>query len=119
MYYFLDCNCNPAGVAAAFAGCGSVPAGELCQCKARVHGRICDQCRPLYWNLQLGNPEGCEQCDCHIPGVVGGIGICEPTTGQCVCKPSVEGQRCQECEDGTYEMMEDDLFGCKGNESKF
>lgn len=58
--YFLECNCDPSGVLPTFAGCGSLPAGELCQCKARVHGRICDECRPLFWNLQARNPEGCE-----------------------------------------------------------
>lgn len=40
-----DCNCHPAGVVAGFGGCGSVPAGELCQCKERVEGRICNKCR--------------------------------------------------------------------------
>lgn len=55
-----ECNCDPAGVIAKFAGCGSVPAGQLCQCKERVIGRICDQCKPLYWNLNVSNSEGCE-----------------------------------------------------------
>lgn len=55
-----ECNCDPAGVIAKFAGCGSVPAGELCQCKERVTGRICDQCKPLYWNLNVTNFDGCE-----------------------------------------------------------
>lgn len=41
-------------------GCGSVPAGELCQCKDRVQGRICSDCKPLFWNLQEYNPSGCE-----------------------------------------------------------
>ena len=56
----LDCNCDPAGVVEAFAGCVSVPKGELCQCKERVQGRICNQCKPLFWNMQTSNPLGCE-----------------------------------------------------------
>lgn len=56
----LDCNCDPAGVVEAFAGCGSVPKGELCKCKERVQGRICNQCKPLYWNMQTNNPLGCQ-----------------------------------------------------------
>lgn len=99
---------------AEFAGCGSVPAGELCKCKDRVQGRICDQCRPLYWNLHLNNPEGCEKCDCHIPGVLGGIGVCDLTSGQCVCKPSVYARGCTECIDGTYNLSAENLFGCIG-----
>lgn len=46
-------------------GCGSVPEGELCLCKERVQGRICNDCMPLYWNLQEYNPVGCEST-CHI-----------------------------------------------------
>lgn len=56
-----ECNCNPAGVASGFLGCGTttVPKGELCKCKERVTGRICNECKPLYWNLNISDPEGC------------------------------------------------------------
>ncbi|KAL0280200.1 UNVERIFIED_CONTAM: hypothetical protein PYX00_001570 [Menopon gallinae] len=108
-----DCNCDPAGIIAGFAGCGSVPPGELCQCKPRVQGRICNECRPLYWNLRPGNPEGCEDCDCHLPGVIGGITECDTQSGQCACKPGVEARRCDQCRDGYYGLDADDMFGCK------
>nr|CAD7256718.1 unnamed protein product [Timema shepardi] len=132
-----ECNCDPTGVIATFAGCGSLPPGELCQCKERVHGRICDECRPLYWNLQAYNPLGCEaksleyayhvefifgvfryhaqatlDCDCHLPGVVGGLGVCDTKSGQCVCKGFVKSRRCDACIDGTYNLQENNLFGC-------
>lgn len=97
---------------AAFAGCGSVPAGELCECKERVTGRICDKCKPLFWNLNPHNPDGCEDCSCNIPGVLGGIAVCDTEDGQCICKPSVVARRCTECADGTYNLQEDNLFGC-------
>lgn len=109
-----DCNCHPAGVVAKFAGCGSVPAGELCQCKDRVEGRICNKCKPLYWNLNRNNPDGCEECNCNKTGVLGGIAVCDTEDGQCVCKPSVIARGCSECADGTYDMREDSLFGCTG-----
>ncbi len=41
-------------------GCDSVPEGTLCTCKSKVTGRICDTCKPLYWNLEDWNPEGCK-----------------------------------------------------------
>lgn len=41
-------------------GCGSVTAGQLCECKDRVMGRICDVCKPGYWNLDRNNLLGCE-----------------------------------------------------------
>ncbi|XP_057663543.1 laminin subunit alpha [Diorhabda carinulata] len=107
-----DCNCHPAGVVEGFAGCGSVPEGELCQCKERVEGRICDKCKPLFWNLNLNNPNGCEDCKCNTSGVLGGIGVCDGDDGQCVCKPSVISRSCSICADGTYGLNKDNLFGC-------
>lgn len=108
-----DCNCDPAGVVAEFAGCGSVPAGELCKCKPRVQGRICDQCKPLFWNLSPNNPEGCEDCGCHFSGTVSGIGVCNDRNGQCFCKPSVASRTCNECADGFYRLDRDSVFGCE------
>ncbi|XP_012267208.2 laminin subunit alpha [Athalia rosae] len=106
------CNCDPAGVIETFQGCGSLPEGELCQCKERVEGRICNECKPLFWNLQSRNPEGCEECDCNIPGVIGGIAVCDTKNGQCICKPTVTGRGCTHCIDGMYSLQESNLFGC-------
>lgn len=55
-----------------------------------------------------------KECDCHIPGVMGGINVCNPQSGQCLCKPSVGSRRCDSCKDGSYNLSEDNLFGCTG-----
>lgn len=107
------CNCNPAGILPTFGGCGSLTSGELCECKERVTGRICDQCRPLYWSLKPANPQGCEECECHIPGTVGGLGVCDGQSGQCLCKPNVGQRQCTTCIDGTFMLREDNLLGCQ------
>ncbi|KAL3219558.1 hypothetical protein MRX96_030316 [Rhipicephalus microplus] len=107
------CNCNPAGILPTFGGCGSLTSGELCECKERVTGRICDQCRPLYWSLKPANPQGCEECECHIPGTVGGLGVCDGQSGQCLCKPNVGQRQCTTCIDGTFMLQEDNLLGCQ------
>ncbi|XP_034231739.1 laminin subunit alpha isoform X3 [Thrips palmi] len=107
-----ECNCNPFGIISNFAGCGSLPAGELCQCKSRVEGRICDECKPTYWNLQNHHREGCEDCDCYLPGVTGGINVCDTKSGQCLCRPSVGSRRCNSCKDGSFNLTADNLFGC-------
>ncbi|XP_048488928.1 laminin subunit alpha [Plutella xylostella] len=107
-----ECNCDPRGVIPSFAGCGSVPAGELCQCKDRVQGRICNDCKPLYWNLQEYNPNGCEECDCHLAGTLGGLGSCNTKNGQCICKHNVGERRCDQCQDGYYRLETDNVFGC-------
>lgn len=98
---------------AKFSGCGSVPAGELCQCKERVSGRICNECKPLYWNLNLTNSLGCDECDCFTDGTLGTLDTCNSKTGQCACKPSVRGRICDECKDETFDLVGGNLFGCK------
>ncbi|XP_026292152.1 laminin subunit alpha [Frankliniella occidentalis] len=107
-----ECNCNPYGTISTFGGCGTLPAGELCKCKSRVEGRVCNECKPTYWNLQPYHRDGCEECDCHIPGVMGGINVCNTQSGQCLCKPSVGSRRCEACKDGSYNLSDDNLFGC-------
>ena len=54
------------------------------------------------------------ECDCYIPGVMGGIGVCDTKTGQCICKPLVTSRRCDTCSPGTYSLTEINLFGCSG-----
>ncbi|XP_071537849.1 laminin subunit alpha isoform X2 [Panulirus ornatus] len=107
-----ECNCNPAGVLETFGGCGDAPVGELCECKERVSGRICDSCKPLFWDLRQENPFGCEECGCHTPGTIGGMASCDSESGQCICKPGVVSRQCNTCRDGTYNLLEDNLFGC-------
>ncbi|XP_049885179.1 laminin subunit alpha [Pectinophora gossypiella] len=107
-----ECNCDPRGVIATFSGCGSVPAGELCQCKDRVQGRICNDCKPLFWNLQEYNPLGCEECNCHLAGTLGGLGACDTRSGQCTCKLHVGERACDQCQDGFYRLENNNVFGC-------
>ncbi|XP_014252287.1 laminin subunit alpha [Cimex lectularius] len=106
------CDCHPAGVTANFTGCGQIK-GELCECKPRVEGRTCDRCKPLYWNLQEYSPHGCLDCDCHLPGVQGGIAECDSVNGgQCYCKKLVVSRKCDQCADGSYNLEENNVFGC-------
>lgn len=60
----LECSCDPAGAKEVpgypLGGCGAYTDGQLCECKERVAGRICDTCKPGYWNLRIHNPDGCE-----------------------------------------------------------
>ena len=109
------CNCNPDGVTDNFfalGGCASVPIGELCDCKDAVTGRICDTCKPLFWNLRASNPTGCESCNCNRNGTIGMIGICDQLDGQCACKAGVGDAKCKECLDGFYGLSANSLLGC-------
>ncbi|KAH9496293.1 hypothetical protein Btru_018041, partial [Bulinus truncatus] len=110
------CNCNPDGAKEIpgfpLGGCGIVTSGLLCECKDKVMGRICDTCKPGYWNLDRKNPDGCETCGCHKPGTLAGVNKCDMKTGQCECKPRVTGQDCDRCMDGFYNLQEKNPFGC-------
>ncbi|XP_059987920.1 laminin subunit gamma-2 isoform X2 [Lagenorhynchus albirostris] len=52
------CDCDPAGIS------GPCDTGR-CVCKSAVTGGRCDRCRPGYYHLDGGNPEGCTQCFCY------------------------------------------------------
>lgn len=97
---------------AQFGGCDKVQEGKLCECKERVKGRICNQCKDLYWNLQITNPFGCEECLCDRNGTVSGLGICNSESGQCQCKEHVKGRICDACKDGSYGLSSANIFGC-------
>ena len=40
----------------------------------------------------------CAACECSIYGSI--RDDCDQSTGRCVCKPGIEGQKCQECRNG-------------------
>lgn len=97
----------------AFEGCGSVAAGELCKCKERVTGRICDQCVEGFWNLRPSNKLGCSECTCNRTGTVSGVGRCDQKSGQCLCRANVEGRGCDKCVTGSFALRDSNLFGCR------
>ena len=115
--YFKECNCNPAGAKEVpgypLGGCGSHVTGQLCECKERVEGHICDMCKAGHWNLNKNNSLGCEECFCYRPGTTGSSKVCS-TVGQCMCKPFTMGRRCENCKDGFYDLKDTNLFGCQG-----
>lgn len=112
-----ECSCDPAGAMEIpgypLGGCGLQSGGRLCHCKERVRGRLCDVCEPSYWNLSIRNPQGCEDCHCDTRGTLGGGKGCDAFTGQCVCKPFVDGKRCNKCTPGTFNIQEHNAFGCQ------
>ncbi|CAF1033067.1 unnamed protein product [Didymodactylos carnosus] len=112
--YCEECKCVPAGVRNDFSGCGrhNIP-GVLCLCKANVEGRQCDRCKEGHWNMRTANPLGCESCDCSEAGTLGILNVCDQTNGQCPCKITTQGQRCDQCADGYFSLKKEDPFGCE------
>ena len=71
-----------------------------CTCKRNVIGRDCDQCLPEHYGLAFEDPQGCKACDCDIGGSYDNN--CDILSGQCKCRPNVEGRRCDVVKDGFF-----------------
>ncbi|XP_072852967.2 laminin subunit alpha-2 [Pogona vitticeps] len=56
--YCVPCNCSLKG------SLNDDPCQGPCRCKDHVRGENCDHCKPGFFNLQQGNPQGCEACFC-------------------------------------------------------
>ncbi|KAG8513302.1 Laminin subunit alpha-5 [Galemys pyrenaicus] len=104
-------SCHPAGLAP--ANPARPEAQALCACRAHVDGPSCDRCKPGFWGLSSGNPEGCSRCSCDPRGTLGGAAHCQQASGQCFCKPHVCGRTCAACKDSFFGLDRADYFGCR------
>ncbi|KAG9332520.1 hypothetical protein JZ751_014618 [Albula glossodonta] len=70
------------------------------QCQGCMHntaGFHCEICAPGYYGDAV-NAKNCTKCNCSPCGT----DTCDPHTGQCRCKPGVNGPHCDVCEDGAF-----------------
>ncbi|XP_051237149.1 laminin subunit beta-4 isoform X1 [Dicentrarchus labrax] len=100
---------------ARFDATGGVSGGVCDDCHHGRMGPQCEQCRPfLYQDPQraVDDPHACIPCDCNPAGSQGG-GLCDPLSGQCFCKENVDGQHCDRCKHGFFNLRQDDSAGCQ------
>lgn len=90
------CPCNRLGSSS--LACDS--STKQCQCKPGVGGVQCDRCEAGFWGLHKisEGKSGCLPCSCNVNGSL--RDDCEQMTGRCVCKPGVQGMKCDECPPG-------------------
>ncbi|KAM8817678.1 usherin isoform 1-T1 [Rhynchonycteris naso] len=100
------CNCNTLGTVDGDIACH--PDSGQCKCKANVIGLRCDHCNFGFKFLWSSNDEGCEPCGCNPYGSVNDL--CDPLSGQCVCKREATGLQCDTCREHFYGL---DTTGCK------
>ena len=71
-----------------------------CDCPPKTVGANCELC--VLGTYGHDPIIGCRDCACDRSGVVGGDISCDAQTGQCQCRPSHQGRRCDECAPGYH-----------------
>ncbi|CAF3482923.1 unnamed protein product [Rotaria sordida] len=107
----LSCGCDPIG--SEDIQCAT---NGQCRCKPGVVGDKCDQCAPYHYNFGLN---GCtyslshlySRCSCYEPGSLQPL-QCNAKTGQCNCKTFAEGQNCDKCRPGFFNLDPMNPDGC-------
>nr|XP_020138029.1 laminin subunit alpha-3 isoform X4 [Microcebus murinus] len=105
----IPCSCDPEHAEGCEQGSGR------CHCKPNFHGDNCEKCAVGYYNfpfclripifpISTPNPEDpvagdMKGCECNLEGVL--PEICDDH-GRCLCRPGVEGPRCDSCRSGFY-----------------
>ncbi|KTF90677.1 hypothetical protein cypCar_00028708 [Cyprinus carpio] len=86
----------------------------MCQCEHHTSGPDCDVCEQFFYDRPWqratpSQPHPCVPCQCHPMGAVGRW--CNQSTGQCLCREGVTGQRCNRCAPG-YKQGHSPLRPC-------
>ena len=129
-YYNLDPN-NPDGCTPCdcdFRGTSDLerPCDEYtgdCYCKLNVEGKQCDTCIDSYWGLSQEDNHGCTACGCVFGSSTSDT--CDKTTGQCDCRPNIEGMTCDKIverhfvPDLDYYTVEAETVESEGNTEQY
>uniref|UniRef100_A0A915DTU0 Netrin-1 n=1 Tax=Ditylenchus dipsaci TaxID=166011 RepID=A0A915DTU0_9BILA len=87
--------------------------GGIClNCRHNTAGRNCHYCRLGYYRdiaKPITHRKACRACLCHPIGSLSKN--CNQTSGQCICKPGVDGQTCNRCGKG-YQQSRSPITPC-------
>ncbi|KAF0029879.1 hypothetical protein F2P81_018984 [Scophthalmus maximus] len=91
--------------------------GGACDCLHNTEGRQCQRCKAgFYRDAQRPQtaPDSCKPCNCHPLGSMAfhlaDGSPCDPSNGNCICKPGVGGAHCDRCMVGYWGFHE---YGCR------
>ncbi|XP_012994341.3 netrin-4 [Esox lucius] len=92
--------------------------GGVCDsCLHNTEGRRCQSCRRGFYRYpgRRGSaPDSCTPCLCHplgsLTSLSGGYAPCNPSNGDCTCKPGVAGPLCDKCMVGFWGLHG---YGCR------
>ncbi|XP_064457402.1 laminin subunit gamma-1-like isoform X3 [Ornithodoros turicata] len=109
------CDCNGNVDPNAVANCNTTT-GECLKCIYNTAGYNCERCLPGHYGDALAQTKGdCKACGCNSLGTVAdaqrSTPECDPLNGQCRCKANVIGRQCDQCRDGTWNLVSNE--GCE------
>ncbi|XP_005814285.2 netrin-4 [Xiphophorus maculatus] len=91
--------------------------GGVCNCLHNTEGRQCEKCKAGFFRdpqRPHAAPDSCKPCSCHpmgsMPFHVTDGSLCDPSNGNCICKPGVGGAQCDRCMVGYWGFHE---YGCR------
>ncbi|XP_006890633.1 PREDICTED: usherin [Elephantulus edwardii] len=91
--------------------------GGVCDnCEHNTTGRNCELCKDYFFRQLGADPsakDACTPCNCDKVGTRNNSLICDKMGGQCNCKRHASGRRCDQCQDGFYNLQELDPEGCR------
>uniref|UniRef100_A0A1I8B106 Netrin-1 n=1 Tax=Meloidogyne hapla TaxID=6305 RepID=A0A1I8B106_MELHA len=102
----IACNCNLHSRKCRFNAelyrlSGYQSGGVCLNCRHNTAGRNCHYCKLGYFRDQskpITHRKACKPCLCHPIGSLSRN--CNQTSGQCICKPGVDGPTCNRCAKG-------------------
>lgn len=95
------CQCNDNLDFSIPGSCDSL-SGACLICKPGTTGRYCERCADGYFGDAI-DARNCQPCRCHANGSFSEV--CHTQTGQCECRPNVQGRRCDECKPETFGLQ--------------
>ncbi|XP_055432926.1 netrin-4 isoform X6 [Bubalus kerabau] len=116
------CKCNGHADACHFdinvwEASGNRSGGVCNDCQHNTEGQHCQRCKPgFYWDLRrpFSAPDACKLCSCHPVGSAvlpfSSVTFCDPSNGDCPCKPGVAGPHCERCMVGYWGFGD---YGCR------
>lgn len=89
--------------------------GACLNCRHNTYGNDCEYCQPPF----VGNATGGTANDCNTGETTVDCRHCDPrgSTGRCEdrceCKRLVEGYRCDQCREGSFDLNTNNIDGCR------
>ena len=108
--YGIACEaCNCSGLAEQCSYSYTKGHGVCQGCTSNTTGDFCHQCIP---GFHRNSNNLCINCGCNLSGVVTSLGVCNESTGICICKQNVEGDKCDSCRDQFFGLTAANSAGC-------